>query len=451
MSGAGAQWSPSGQGSAPGTRTRRLGRVGGLAASGLAAAPFVYLWVASMRGADDPLTVRARLGLAIWLAVFGTPWMVAARLLWRAWWRRAGPELASLDGPGWLLAAGAATLPADRRDWGRAMTAELAQVQGRAARWGFAAGCARAAVLPPHGQRAAVGVTGALAVAAMAATALATGAALPAGRVFAPTFVGLLGGLATLALARSRRVRRPGPGAAVAGLALAGVAGTLGLSTWYLAEYPLTPSGFPPTSSPTLSPVTAVALAVLLAGCLWLALRPPCWLLPDRHARRFGAGMALALVAGFVLVSRLGLAGVDLADAGMMSYLLLATPLVVLAGSAAAAAAGRSFRAGLWACAWATVVGLPLVIAAWLAEAPAWYRQLGGLLLDADGGIGMGANLGDATWWTLVVLALWALPLGVLGAAAGSALARRRRARAGEAVSWPATPPPLRRAGRRPP
>ena len=41
----------------------------------------------------------------------------------------------------------------------------------------------------------------------------------------------------------------------------------------------------------------------------------------------------------------------------------------------------------------------------------------------------VGANLGDAIWWTLIVLVLWALPLGVLGAAAGSARARRRRAR----------------------
>jgi hypothetical protein len=192
-----------------------------------------------------PLTVRARLDLAVWLAVFGTPWMLGAWLLWRAWWRRVGPELAALDGPGWLLAARAATLPAGRREWGRAMAAELAQVQGRPARWRFAAGCARVAVLPPGGRRGAVGVAGGLAVAATAAAVLVTGAVLPAGRVFALAFVGLLGGL----------------------------------------------------------------------------------------------------------------------------------------------------------------------------------------LLDADGGIGMGANLGDALWWTLVMLALWALPLGVLGAAAGSALARRRRAR----------------------
>ena len=93
------------------------------------------------------------------------------------------------------LAAAAVTLPAGRRDWGAAMEAELAQVpvQERAARWRFAAGCARAAVFPPGGSRVAVGVAG-VAVAATAAAALATGAVLPAGQVFVPTFVGVVGG-----------------------------------------------------------------------------------------------------------------------------------------------------------------------------------------------------------------------------------------------------------------
>ena len=127
-----------------------------------------------------------------------------------------------------------------------------------------------------------------------------------------------------------------------------------------------------------------------------------------------------------MLWSRLGLRGVGLAGEGMAGYLIFGMPLVVLAGSAAAAAAGRSFRLGLWACAWATLLGLLLVLVAWLAEAPRWYRQVGGLLLDADEGIGMGANLGDAIWWTLALLVLWALPIGVIGAVAGSAWAGRR-------------------------
>jgi hypothetical protein len=357
------------------------------------------------------------------IAVLATPWMIAAQLLWRAWWRRAGARLSALDGPARLLAAAAATLPEDRRDWGAAMTAELAQVEGGKARWRFAVGCARAALFPPGGDRAAV-VAGALTVAALAATALVTGAALPAGRVFALTFIGLLGGLATLTVARSPRLRRAGPGAAVAGLALAGVAGCLALTAWYLAEHPSTYRGYPRVSSATLPPATAVVLAALLVGGLWLALRPPRWLLPDRRARRFGVGMALAMVAGFVVACELALRGVGL-DAGMMTYLLFYPPGILLAGSLAAAAAGRSLHTGVAACAWATALGALLLIAAWLAEAPRWYRQLGGMLLDSDGGIGMGTNLGDAIWWTLPILALWALPVGILGAAAGRRLRRR--------------------------
>ena len=409
------------------SRARRPGWAGALVASAVAATPFACLWVLQMRSADDPLTVQARLDMAIWMAVFGTPWMIAAWLLWRAWWRRAGARLSELDGPARLLATAAATLPADRRDWGTAMTAELTQVQDRAARWRFAAGGARAAVFPPGGDLAVVGVAGALAVAATAAAALAAGAVVPAGRVFALTFVGLLGGLATLAVARSRRVGWAGPGPAVAGLALAGIAACVVATTWYLVEYPSYHRAHPPTIGVSLPPVTAVVLAVALAGCLCLALRPPRWLLPNRHAGRFGVAMATTLAVGFVLVSRMGLGGVGGWDGGLMGYLLAAPLVVVLPGSLAAAAVGRSSRTGLWACAWAVALGSPLLIAAWLAEAPRWYRQVGGLLLDGEGGIGVGGNLGDAIWWTLLLLALWAVPLGVLGAAGGSAGARRLR------------------------
>jgi hypothetical protein len=54
--------------------------------------------------ADDPSTARARLDTAIWMAVFGMPWMLAAWLLWRAWWRRAGARAVGDGRPG--VAAG---------------------------------------------------------------------------------------------------------------------------------------------------------------------------------------------------------------------------------------------------------------------------------------------------------------------------------------------------------
>jgi hypothetical protein len=65
---------------------------------------------------------------------------------------------------------------------------------------------------------------------------------------------------------------------------------------------------------------------------------------------------------------------------------------VLLTGSAAAAAVGRSFRSGLRACAWAIVLGAPLLVAVWLAEALHWYQQGRGMLLDGEGGIGVGAG-----------------------------------------------------------
>ena len=354
--------------------------------------------------------------LALLLAVPTTLWVTAALLLVGHGWRQAGASVSGLDGPGWLLAAATAALPAVRREWGQAMAAELAQVDGGAARWRFAAGCARAAVFPPGGSRAAVGATGALAVAALAATALGTGAALPAGRVFALTFIGLLGSLATLAVARSRRVRPAGPGPALAGLALAGVAACLALTIYYLAKHPTYNHGL----RVSLPPLTAVVLAVTLAGCLGLVLRSPRWLLADRPGRWLGIAMAIVLVGGSVLVTLPF-------QLGLMGYLLFAALLVVLPGSAVAAVVGRSFRSGLWACAWAVVLATPLLFATWLAAGLYWDQAGWGAVLDGEGPLGAGLNVGDAVWWNLIHLVLWALPLGVLGAAAGSWLARRRR------------------------
>jgi hypothetical protein len=53
------------------------------------------------------------------------------------------------------------------------------------------------------------------------------------------------------------------------------------------------------------------------------------------------------------------------------------------------------------------------------------------MLLDGEGGIGVGGNLGVAVRWTLPFLLWWARPSGVLGAAAGSAPARRHPGRGG--------------------
>jgi hypothetical protein len=46
------------------------------------------------------------------------------------------------------------------------------------------------------------------------------------------------------------------------------------------------------------------------------------------------------------------------------------------------------------ACAWAIVLGAPLLIAAWLAEALRWYQQGQGTVLDGAGGWGSASTWG---------------------------------------------------------
>jgi hypothetical protein len=96
---------------------------------------------------------------------------------------------------------------------------------------------------------------------------------------------------------------------------LAGVAACLALTIYYLAEHPCY-GGLDVAARVSLPPSTAVVLAVALAGCLWLALRPPSWLVGDRLARWFGVGMAIALVGGFLLDSRLVQPGLEPAATG---------------------------------------------------------------------------------------------------------------------------------------
>ncbi|MFD0743032.1 hypothetical protein ACFQ1L_15510 [Phytohabitans flavus] len=211
----------------------------------------------SPRGPDEDLLAYTVSG-----AIAASLPALAAALVWIAWRWRVGDRLSGMDGPARLLAAAVATLPADRRDWGAAMTAELAQVRRRRERWRFAAGCARTAVFPPRGHRALVAAVAALAVAVVAGSWLAAGRALPELRVFAVTFAGLVGLLATVAASRARRPRRPAAGLSIAVVGLAGVAASVALTGYYLRT----------DASVVLDYPNAIMLAVGLAIGLWLSL-----------------------------------------------------------------------------------------------------------------------------------------------------------------------------------
>jgi hypothetical protein len=54
------------------------------------------------------------------------------------------------DIPRLLLTVAVRRMPAERREWGEAMLAELAQLQNTSTRWRFALGCSRVAMFPPR-------------------------------------------------------------------------------------------------------------------------------------------------------------------------------------------------------------------------------------------------------------------------------------------------------------
>jgi hypothetical protein len=172
------------------------------------------------------------------------------------------------DAPARLLGWATGLLAADRAEWGQAMLGELDRLEGRAARWRFAAGCSAASmILPPWGR--ATAAAGSLAAVAacgfglFAAASIHYGLGRSAGTwVFAVILFVILAGYL---LAVGSLLRRPG----VAGPGLAGgllVAGAWpAVSGWGFDRFlgPMTMPG----ALPLL--VIVVPAAVGAGGTLW--------------------------------------------------------------------------------------------------------------------------------------------------------------------------------------
>jgi hypothetical protein len=135
----------------------------------------------------------------------------------------------------------------------------------------------------------------------------------------------------------------------------------------------------------------------------------------------------VALGAGLVVVSRL-----DLRDGsgGIAGYLFLVPVALLFATSGVVAAVGRSLRAGVQAAVWTALLGSLAVFAAGLVEAVRWYRFNSSLIFMGDSVPlhAAGENLGDFIG-LLVLLPVWWLPFGLIGAALGGASWWRRRGR----------------------
>ncbi|ACQ81433.1 hypothetical protein Bcav_3189 [Beutenbergia cavernae DSM 12333] len=355
------------------------------------------LWLASPPSPGEDLV-----GYLVTSAALAGPAALAGVLLWIVWWRRIGVRTVGLDAPARLLAAATATVPADRREWGSAMRAELAQVSGRRERWRFAVGCARAALAPPRGRGVPALAVAALAAALVVGAGVAVGRGLPELQVFAVTYAALLGVLAVVGVSRTPHLPRADPLTTIMGLA--GVVACIAVIGYFLGTDGVV----------VLDPVAAVTLAAVLALGTWLALAPPRALTTSRRARRVGIGVGVAVAGGLVVAARLN----DI-DAGQgIGLYVLAVPVAALFFTALGVGlADRSIRAGLQGAVWALMATCLFGFAAYVVEASRYYRA-GVHPIDGDPIAGvLGGGLHEAVGWVLVYVPAAAVPFAIFGAA----------------------------------
>lgn len=349
---------------------------------------------------------------------------LAIGLLLRIGWIRAREYRSGRDGPELLLDIAVGGLPEERRDWGAAMMAELAQIPDPAVRWRFALGCASVAIAPPVKSGLPVALTAAASAAAAVATSLAMERAVPGLRVFAVTLVALVGALATVTAARPRRPSLAAPGVAV----LLGVAGCIATTLYVVTKYPI--------AARDPSHIVSVAFALLLAGYLWLALTPPRALATHRCAGRLGVVTALAmhLVIGLGAPAIYASSTSDLAWFCGFIYGFGVVTILVVTCSALAARIGRSGRAGVVAALWAGMVSALLVFPVFLlsqlhgefnfgAYLRSNWRHGGMPELDAYLTRYVGEELASCIV-ALVLFPAMAVLLGLIGAAIGCATRR---------------------------
>jgi len=377
------------------------------------AALYVWLvWAMGPTGFSDHY-----LWAALPIAVLAALWLSTSWLLVHHWWRRDGVRPSMMDGPERLLSSAVATLAEPRRRWGEAMLAELAQVRGRPARWRFALSCARAALsLPLPTRRPVLAIASGVVVAAWAAVSFLVVVTMPGLFFFAVGFVALMGLMVLLLVARGRRLRPAAPTATalVAGAVAASVVALVALEVQL------------PAAVTVLPPVRAGFLAVMLAGCLWLAVAPPRWMAGGRLAPIAGTGAAVAFALGLLA---LGVTRVE--DGPSIVWLLAAPELTFIIPAFIAAAITRSFRAGVQAGIWTAIAVAPLAYAGGLAGALVEFGTSDRVVLSV-GAMPSGFSFAFAVLVLAVIPAL-GFPFAVIGATVGTRL-RDRGAQVGHAV-----------------
>jgi hypothetical protein len=376
-----------------------------IAIASLLVTPFVALFLIGVATAEPSKDGTNYLPTAILLSVIAATWVIAALVLWSAWWARTR----LVDGPELLLTVASSLLPLDRREWGEAMRSELSLIEDRSARWQFAIGGARAVLLPPQTDPLPVRVAGLIAAAAVVAIWFASGVLTPSLRVLVVTLAALIGLMTTMAVARGWLRRDKEPIHPISVIGIAAVVASVWLTGAFLARFPEAEEQF--------STSGAVVLAIGMASIVWLAGARPQAMMRSRRAVTIGMWSGILLGAGYWVTART-------VEAGTMSWAVLAPWLIMAVAGAAAAMSEGSLWAGVRATVWAASLGTTLMFAVALPEAVRRYGRGDGLLLDGDWAP-IGTNLNDAIW-ILIAVPVLGLPLGVFGAAIGRRIRRRR-------------------------
>jgi hypothetical protein len=236
--------------------------------------------------------------------------VLAVLALWVSWRLRVPAP----DGPSGLLGLAVAVTPGSRREWGAAMTAELAGLTGRTERWRFALSCVPAALFPPRRARRAASTPA------------------PLRRLAAPPAL-VLGGL--------------------------GIAAVVYLVIRYWQPGPV---GITPVHDPVVLSLSALGFGAVV----WLAVATPGTLGTDKEAFQVGLGTGLAMG---LLTFAAGPFPILLGVVGL--------PWVTVTVAAVRQSFRSGVRTAVWASAFTTLAGIPAFVVGALVsfarDGEIWY------------------------------------------------------------------------------
>jgi hypothetical protein len=207
--------------------------------------------------------------------------------------------------------------------------------------------------------------------------------------------------------------RRPATGYLGAAVAVLGVIACVVAAAYLSLAYP-----------GTVEVASALFIAVLvgfLAACVSFALFAPPALTSSALANRTGLCLGLGGGFGLLLLSRS-----NVLEAGAMAFIVPVQFLTFVIAPVLVACIARSLRAAVQTIVAGLFFGGVMMFPVYILESIRRYHAGGGLYLDGDAPTGttIGTNLGDAISWLLLVVPSLMIPLGIIGAALATVVAR---------------------------